>query len=317
MKESGSPLSKTPVVALVALVCCILWGSAFSGVKVGYEELHIDAQDWSSQMVFAGVRFFIAGIMALIAGSIAEKRVLLPTKTAVPKFMIISFFQTIAQYFFYYIGLAHTTGVKAAIIVAANVFTAILISSLLYRQEKLTAKKLIGCAVGFAGIVLVNAAGLSGARFSLLGDGFIFLCTVASGFSQVYMKRFSAGESPVLLSGWQFAFGGVVMWLFGAVCGGHMELRTPAAWGILLYLAFVSAAAYSLWANLLKHNPVSKVTVFGFLNPMCGVIISGIVLHEQNAFGLVGVTALALVCIGILIVNYERRAVPKQTASGK
>lgn len=315
MKETGSPLSKTPVVALIALICCILWGSAFSGVKVGYAMIGIDAQDWSSQMVFAGVRFFIAGIMALIVGSIAEKRVLLPTRSSLPKFMIISFFQTIAQYFFYYIGLAHTTGVKAAIIVAANVFTAILISSLLYRQEKLTARKLIGCAVGFAGIIVVNAAGLSGARFSLLGDGFIFLCTVASGFSQVYMKRYSASESPVLLSGWQFAFGGAVMWIFGAVCGGHIALQTPGAWAILLYLAFVSAAAYSLWANLLKHNPVSRVTVFGFLNPMCGVIISSIVLHEHNAFGLAGFSALLLVCAGILIVNYEQRSAEEHPSS--
>lgn len=309
MKQTkSSPLTKTPVVAFVALICCILWGSAFSGVKVGYSLLHIDTQDWASQMVFAGVRFFIAGIMALIAGSIAEKRILLPTRSSIPKFMIISTFQTILQYFFYYIGLAHTTGVKAAIIVAANVFTAILISSLLYRQEALTAKKLIGCAVGFGGIVLVNAAGLRGGlHFSLLGDGFIFLCTVASGFSQVYMKKFSASESPVLLSGWQFTFGGAVMWAFGAVCGGHMEIREPAGWAILLYLSFVSAAAYSLWATLLKHNPVSKVTVFGFLNPMCGVIISSIVLREENAFGMAGVISLLLVCIGILIVNYEKR----------
>ncbi len=310
MQGEKKLLTKTPIVAGIALICCVLWGSAFSGVKVGYQLMGMASDDWASQMVFAGVRFFIAGVMALIAGSFAERRVLIPSKSAIPKFMIISSFQTILQYFFYYIGLAHTTGVKAAIIVAANVFTAILISSLLYKQEKLTAKKVIGCVVGFAGIVLVNAAGLQGGlHFSVLGDGFIFLCTVASGFSQVYMKKFSASESPVLLSGWQFAFGGAMMWLFGAVCGGHMTLASPAAWGILLYLSFVSAAAYSLWANLLKHNPVSKVTVFGFLNPMCGVIISSIVLHEENAFGLIGVLSLLLVCIGILIVNYDRRAV--------
>ncbi|MCR5718452.1 MAG: DMT family transporter [Oscillospiraceae bacterium] len=311
MKQNRQLLSGTAAVASVALICCLLWGSAFSGVKIGYELLDIAAQDWSSQMVFAGVRFFIAGIMALIVGSIGEHHVLLPKKTAVPKIIIISFFQTIAQYFFYYIGLAHTTGVKASIIVAANVFTAILISSLLYRQETLTVRKIAGCCVGFAGIVLANAAGLSDAKFSLLGDGFIFLCTVASGFSQVYMKRYSAEESPVLLSGWQFAFGGAVMWIFGAVCGGRIRLETAGAWGILLYLAFVSAAAYSLWAMLLKHNPVSKVTVFGFLNPMCGVIISGIVLHEENAFGLVGILALLLVCAGIFVVNFEHHAKEK------
>ena len=103
--------------------------------------------------------------------------------------------------------------------------------------------------------------------------------------------------------------------VFGAVCGGHMTLATPGAWAILLYLSFVSAAAYSLWANLLKHNPVSKVTVFGFLNPMCGVIISTIVLREDGAFGLPGFGALLLVCLGILIVNRGNASGGKGTPS--
>lgn len=301
-------LTHTGIVALLALVCCILWGSAFSGVKLGYAEMQTDSGDWASQMVFAGIRFFIAGIMALIAGSIAEKQILIPKRRSIPRIGVISLFQTILQYFFYYIGLAHTTGTKAAILVAANVFAAIFISHA-FGQEKLTGRKLIGCAVGFSGIILVNFTGLD-LKLNLLGDGFIFLCTIASGFSSVFMKHYTGKyhENPVLFSGWQFAFGGAVMWLLGAVSGGRLHM-TFRAWMILLYLAFVSAAAYSLWAVLLKYNPVSKVTVFGFLNPLCGVIISGIVLHEQGAFTWQGVTALLLVCMGILIVNSEKKGV--------
>lgn len=299
-------LTNTGVVALLALVCCVLWGSAFAGVKTGYAEMQVRPEDWASQMVFAGIRFFIAGLMALIVGSIAEKQLLLPKKESIPRIGIISLFQTILQYFFYYIGLAHTTGVKSAIIVAANVFAAIFISAL-FHQEQLTAKKLIGCVIGFSGIVLVNFGGLD-FKLNLLGDGFIFLCTIASGFSSVFMKRFTGKyhENPVLLSGWQFAFGGAVMWLFGAVSGGTLQM-TSKAWLILIYLSFVSAAAYSIWAVLLKYNPVSKVTVFGFLNPLCGVIISSIVLHEEGAFSWQGLTALVLVCTGILTVNYEKK----------
>lgn len=293
-------------MALLALVCCMLWGSAFSGVKLGYAEMQTNPADWASQMVFAGIRFFIAGIMALLAGSVAEKKVLLPKPESIPRIGVVSLFQTILQYFFYYIGLAHTTGTKAAVLVAANVFAAIFISSLT-GQEKLTARKILGCVIGFSGIVLINFTGLD-LKFTLLGDGFILLCTIASGCSSVCMKHYTAKyhENPVLFSGWQFAFGGAVMWLFGAVCGGYLHM-TAKAWGILFYLAFVSAAAYSLWAVLLKYNPVSKVTVFGFLNPLCGVIISGIVLHESGVFTWQGITALLLVCTGILTVNSENK----------
>lgn len=154
-------------------------------------------------MVFAGIRFAIAGVMALVGGSIVAKQALIPQKQTIPKIGIISLFQTILQYFFYYIGLAHTTGVNAAIIVAANVFIAILLSTLVYRIEKMTAAKLFGCVIGFLGIILCNLNGLKGGiHLSFLGDGFIFLCTVASGFSSVLMKKYAASENPILLSGW-------------------------------------------------------------------------------------------------------------------
>lgn len=304
MRYRKNVLTKTPAVILLAFICSALWGSAFSGVKIGYEKFGIDSADWSSQMIFAGVRFAIAGIMALIFGSISARKVLLPTRKSVPKIMIISLFQTILQYIFYYIGLAHTTGVKAAVIVAANVFMAILISSLIYKIEKLTLHKIIGCVLGFSGIIIINFSGLKGGlSFSLFGDGFVLISTIANGFSSVLIKRYSASENPVMLSGWQFFFGGLVMTLIGAICGGNIGSVNAVSVMILLYLAFVSAAAYSLWSILLKYNPVSRVAVFGFMNPVCGVIISDIVLKESSSFGVQAFVALLLVCVGIYVVN--------------
>lgn len=304
MRYKENILTKTSVVILLASICSALLGSAFSGVKIGYEKFGIDSADWSSQMIFAGVRFAIAGIMALIFGSISARKVLLPTRKSVPKIIIISLFQTILQYIFYYIGLAHTTGVKAAVIVAANVFMAILISSLIYKIERLALHKIIGCILGFSGIIIINFSGLKGGlSFNLFGDGFVLISTVANGFSSVLMKKYSTGDNPVMLSGWQFFFGGLVMTLIGAICGGNIGSVNAVSVMILLYLAFVSAAAYSLWSVLLKYNPVSKVAVFGFMNPVCGVIISDIVLEESSSFGVQAFVALLLVCVGIYVVN--------------
>ncbi|MDE6730503.1 MAG: DMT family transporter [Oscillospiraceae bacterium] len=307
-QKLNNKLQHTGIVAGIAFVCCALWGSAFSGVKIGYSEMQMTSDDWASQMLFAGIRFFFAGIMALIAGSILQKKLLLPDRRSIPAIGIISLFQTILQYFFYYIGLAHTTGVKASVLVSANVFAAILIAGAV-GQERLTIRKLTGCVIGFAGIVLVNCFSETvdcNLNLNFLGDGFILLCTIASGCSSVCMKKYTAkGENPVLLSGWQFTFGGAVMALVGMLAGGSLHL-TGKAILILGYLAFVSACAYSLWAVLLQHNPVSKVTVFGFLNPVCGVMISSIILHERGLFNWQGITALILVCAGIITVNLEK-----------
>ena len=293
------------VVALLAFFSCALWGSAFSAVKTSYALLHIETNAWADQLTFGGLRFAIAGIMTLAAGSIAQKKLLLPRRASLRKIGIISFYQTIAQYFCYYIGLAHTSGVKASVLVGANVFLAILISGALFHLEQITARKIVGSMIGFAGIVLINLSGLlTGLRFNFLGDGMILLCTVASGFSSASMKRFSAGEDPVLLSGWQFFFGGIVLMLIGLLGGGRLPQFTGEAFLLLLYLSFVSAAAYSVWAILLRHNPVSRVAVFGFLNPVCGVMISALVLHEGAQINLSFVIALVLVCTGIITVNY-------------
>lgn len=95
------------------------------------------------------------------------------------------------------------------------------------------------------------------------------------------MKRYSETEDPVMLSGWQFVFGGAVLTVIGFLMGGRLGHMSAKAFLMLLYLAFVSAAAYSLWAVLLKHNPVSKVAIFGFMNPVCGVLLSTILLDEK------------------------------------
>ena len=68
-------LFKKPIVICVmALICCALWGSAFPCVKIGYELLQIETT--GSQILFAGYRFFGAGILTFLMGCIIEKRVL-------------------------------------------------------------------------------------------------------------------------------------------------------------------------------------------------------------------------------------------------
>jgi drug/metabolite transporter (DMT)-like permease len=297
-------MQKTVVVWLGALLCCALWGSAFPCIKIGYQLFAIPSTDVAAQILFAGCRFTLAGILALLLGSLMSRKLLLPKRDSYGKIVKLSLLQTVVQYLFFYVGLAHTTGVKASIIEGVNVFIAILVASLIFRQEPLTMRKIAGCVIGFAGVVLVNVAG-NGMDFhlSFLGEGFIFLSTVAYAFSSVFLKRYSEEENPVVLSGWQFVAGGIIMIVCGFVAGGRLTVWTGAGVAMLVYLALVSAVAYSLWGILLKYNPISKVAVFGFMNPVFGVILSAFLLQEADSIGITCIAALALVCVGIYIVN--------------
>lgn len=303
-------LTRTWVVCLVAFLCCALWGSAFPCVKIGYDLFSIAADDVASQIVFAGLRFALAGILVLLIGSLVNRRFLRLRKKSFGMTGKLAMVQTVIQYLFFYIGLANTTGVKSSILVASNVFFSILLASCLFRYEKLTGSKMAGCVLGFAGVVVIN---LTGGGFSggihLNGEGFILFSALSYAFSSVLMKKYSLKEDPVALSGWQFLFGGIFLTVCGLLMGGRMAGFTPASVSLLIYMALISAVAYTLWSILLKFNPVSKVAVFGFMNPVCGVVLSALILNEKNqAFSLQGLAALVLVCIGIWMVNRAEKA---------
>ena len=284
MNTQKNFLSRPAVVLFGALICCALWGSAFPCIKIGYNMMHIASSDTASQILYAGCRFTLAGILAVVLGSLTQRQFLLPTKASLPHILELSLLQTILQYLFFYIGLAHTTGVKASIIEAVSTFVAIFVAGFLFHQEKVTARKMLGCLVGFAGVVLVNVAGNGmDLHFTVNGDGAILLSTVAYAFSSVFMKRFSVQD----LSGF-----------------------TLPAFAMLFYLGVISAVAYSLWGLLLKYNPISKVAVFGFMNPVIGVLLSAVLLNEKDSLGFSSIAALVLVCIGIYIVNKA----PKEAA---
>lgn len=311
MKTKEQFMTKTVVVWLGALLCCALWGSAFPCIKIGYQLFEIPSDATATQILFAGCRFTLAGILAIIIGSVLNHRILIPKQGSWGKITKLCMLQTVAQYLFFYIGLANTSGVKASIIEGVNVFISILVASLIFRQEKLTARKMLGCIIGFAGVILVNITGGIDMAFTFTGDGFIVLSTIAYAFSSVMIKRYSQEENPVTLSGYQFVLGGLIMVVCGLIMGGRLTMISGAGIAMLLYLAVISAVAYSMWGVLLKYNPVSRVTVFGFMNPVFGVILSAIFLRESGSIGGVCILALVLVCAGIYIVNRT----PKQSES--
>ena len=308
-KSLEKTLTKIPVVAVLAFICCAFWGSAFPCIKIGYELFNVSSGDIPTQILFAGCRFTLAGVMAIVMCSAGAKKFLCPSNMEeVGMTLKLCMFQTVLQYIFFYIGLAHADGSKSAIIEGSNVFVSILVAALVFRIEKLTARKLIGCLIGFAGVVIINlSGGAMSLDMSILGEGFVFISTFAYAASSVIMKGYSSRTNPVMLSGWQFFVGGLILIAAGLIFGGKLTVLTPAGAAMLLYLAFISAAAYSLWAVLLKYNPVSRVTVFGFMNPVCGVLLSAWWLGESSAaLGLRSAAALVLVCAGIYVVNSQK-----------
>lgn len=143
-----------------------------------------------------------------------------------------------------------------------------------------------------------------GGGFTLLGDGAVLLAALANGFSISLFKRYAEGEDTLTLCGYQFIVGGGLLLLTGLCFGGTLPHFTGQSLLLLGYMVLLSAVAQTIWSALTRYNPVGRVAVYGFLNPVFGVLLSALFLREgQQAFTPYSLAALVLVCVGIFVVN--------------
>ena len=289
------------VICDLALLCCALWGSAFPCIKIGYEWMEIEGI--GSQILFAGYRFFLSGVLTFALGCLLERRILRMKRENFGVIFRQGVLQTTIQYVCFYIGLAHTTGAKGSIINASNAFVSIVAAHYMIRSERMTWKKGLGCILGLAGVVLVNLEpGGFGGGFRFLGEGMVLLCTIAYGVSTVLLKMISDRESPMTITAYQTLIGSALLIVIGWLLHGDVGVFTWKSAALLFYMALLSTVAFSLWTLLLKYNPVGKVAVYGFTIPIFGVLLSGILLGE-TIFSVKYLAALLFVSGGVILVN--------------
>ncbi|WP_409020867.1 DMT family transporter [Brevundimonas vesicularis] len=297
--------SRGGVLALATL-CCLLWGSAMPGVKTGYELLAISADDLPSQVLFAGGRFALAGVLLLVVAVGMGKSIFRLTADQWRQLALLGLTQTTLQYVFFYIGLAHTTGVKASIMNAVGVFFSVVLAHWIYADDRLSLQKAAGCLIGFAGVVVVNLTkGSLGLDFSLAGEGFIVMAAFVLAAASIYGKRVSRRLDPIVMTAWQLLLGGLVLTGLGTGLGGRIKGLDWMSGSLLLYLALLSSVAFAVWSLLLKHNPVGVIAPFNFLVPIFGVVLSAAFLNESVLHWRY-LIALVLVCGGIWMVTSRR-----------
>ena len=296
-KKKQSFLQSGPGVFLLASLCNILWGSAIPFINLGYRSFAVASGDTATQILFAGLRFTLAGIITIIIRSIMLGHLAVPKKGGAHRVLLLALTQTMLQYFLFYIGVARTEAVKSSIIQGLNSFVAILVACFVFRTEKMTAGILV---------VSLTGSGLS-AKFSVGGEGALFLSMVAAATSSSLIKRFGWEDDPMTLSGWQFMTGGLVMAVGGYLAGGRLRPVSPLAFPTLLYLALLSAVAYSIWAVLLSSNPVSRVAAYMVLQPIFGVLITMILTGGNSPVSPARIViALALVSACIMLISSDR-----------
>lgn len=298
-------LQRGPIIILLALFCTILWGTAYPAVKIGYELFAIDSANDFGKLLFAGLRFTLAGLMTLAVSVILQKKLVIPQRQHWRGIALLGLVQTTGQYIFFYLGLSNTTGVKGSILYALATFFVVIFAHFLFPDDKMNLQKILGCCIGFVGVLLITFDGTGlGGGFTFTGEGFIMLSTLSSALGALISRSVAQGQDPVVVTGYQLTGGGLILIFIGLIGHGHFDSVTAPGTLLLLYMAFLSAAAFTVWTMLLKYNPASKIAVYNFLIPIFGTTFSVMFLNE-SIFNLRSLLALILACAGIYIVNKE------------
>lgn len=291
------------VAAALAIFCTLLWGTAFPFIKVGYAQFGIEGNDIGSKLLFAGARFTLAGIMVLFIFLVKNKHLPKIEKNGIMPVMLLGSVQTFGQYIFTYIGIGFTSGANTSVITACATFFTVLFAPLFFKSDKLNICKIIGCVLGFCGVLCVNSGG--GVTVdTLFGDFMILMSTLSAAAGNFISKGIVRDREPISVTGFQLLFGGILLLIAGFVTGGKLDFSSIKGLLVLLWLAFVSAAAFAIWTALLKHHPASIICVFNLLVPVFGTLLSGIMLGE-SVFGIETIVSVVLICAGIFISNMQ------------
>ena len=303
----GSFLARPGSVMLLATFCCLLWGSAYPAIKQGYALFHIASGDVPGQMLFAGLRFTAAGFFLLVAVRVIGWSVRLPRREWLPV-AGLGLTQTAMQYVFFYIGLAYATGAKSSIMNATSTFFSVLLAHFLYRNDRLSRRRILGCTVGFVGVMAANyGPSLLQPDFSLAGEGAVVLAALILSVATIWGKMISQRINVMVMTGWQMSWGGLLLTLGGLLAGGRLQGFSLASMALLTYMAVLSSLAFGVWSALLKYHPVGRVAIYNFLIPVFGVALSALFLSEA-VLAWKNAVALVLVCVGIWLVTAERKA---------
>ena len=306
MESKKDSLFTRPVwVALFALSAAIAWGWAYPLIKLGFEEFGILPQMTAEKMLFAGVRFVLAGtIVLLIARATGRKFAMLRSDG----WWYVSFYgllNTALHYAFFYIGLSHSAGARAAGLNSLGVFILVLLACLFFKSDKLTLNKVLGCLLGFAGVLALNAGSGESGGFTFMGDGMIVLNALCAAFAGLLTRGIAKRVDVFVGTGYSLAIGGVMLVIPALAMGATLPSVNLTGVLILALLVGISTMGFMLYNKLISCNPVGKVAIFNSLIPVVGAVTSCLCLAEPFYWKYAVAALLAMA--GIYVINRGKK----------
>lgn len=301
-------IPRTLIIPLLAITACVLWSTAFVAIKIGL--------NFSRPLSFAGMRFIIAGIILMpFCGGIT--RYFTTVISHVKIILFLSFFQTFLLYGLFYMGMTMVSGAVGAIVVGSSpLFTAI-IAHYCMTDDRMTVYQTASIMSGIIGVCVISMSRqpwLSSGWREFTGILILILGNMSCAIGNVIVAKDRQNINPLILNSSQIFLGGGFLFLISLPLEGMPNFVYPLKFYlVLLWLAVISAAAFSLWFVLLKRPEVkvSELNIWKFIIPVSGATLSWIMLpgESPNRMLVIGMIfiALSIVISNLLLYIHTKR----------
>lgn len=282
----------------LAIGACLLWSTAFVGVKYGLQ--------FARPFGFAGARFMLAGIL-LIPFCGGLRYYLRTIHNRLGFILLVCVFQTILLYAFFYVGMTFVPGALGAIVIGSSPMFTALIAHFMVPGDRMTRLKGLSISLAMIGIVVISIS-----RQPWAGHGFreflgVMLLTVScisSALGNIIIARNNERINPLVLNSSQIFLGGFFLFCIALIVEGFPRAAFPLSFYLaLVYLALLSAAAFTIWFVLLKKPDikVSELNLWKFIIPVLGALWSWLLIRNEapEPYAVIG-----MVCVAIAIILY-------------
>lgn len=270
----------TPLYFFLIVTCCVLWGSAFAGAKIGFQ--------YCSPVMLSGIRFTLAGLL-LLPVLIMGKQPFFSLFKHWKYMLFFGFVQTFLQYGIFFLGLNEVPGAIAAIVVGSGPIFISILAHFTISDDKFTTRKIISSLLGFSGILFITFSkdGLAAINSSFYyGIALLILSNIIGASTNIIVKRQKhLNVSPVALTSFANFSGGVMLLITGLIFE-PITLNNPPLefYFAILWLAIIPAVGFSIWYYLLGLDgvKVSELNIWKFIIPIVGALLSWVMLKDEE-----------------------------------
>lgn len=288
----GAAPRLSAIPGLIALFC-VLWSSAFAAGKI--------AVAYCPPLTLLATRFFLAGAL-LVAASIALGRFKRLSRRDWAALAVAGLMNNALYLGLSFSGLATVSSAFTAVIISANpLLTALVAGPIL--GERLTARKVLGLVLGFAGVIIVLRSRLAGGHEALSGTLLVLAALVALTAGTLTYKRFGTSADLLQASGIQCLAGALALSPVALMLESPTSVQlTPSFLAAFAYLVIaVSVGGYTLWYFILNRSSATEATALHFLMPPLGLLFGWVLLGEPVP--LLDILGIGPIAAGIWLVT--------------